>query len=458
MNAPTDSLPPDQHNTSMDVLEIQPIDRFCCRIRPPGSKSLTNRALVISALADGRSELINTLDSEDTQVMIESWKRLGVPVEQRKEDGRVLLLGCGGQLPAPSADLFLANSGTSMRFLAAAAALGHGVFRLDGVARMRERPIEGLLAALRDLGADAESEWRTGCPPVLIRASGLRGGMVRISGEESSQYVSALLMAAPYANREVHIEILGELVSEPFVQMTVRVMEDFGVVVQRSEPHNYLVPAGQCYRARTYEIEPDATAASYFWAAAAITGGEVTIEGLGQSSVQGDVSFVDLLEQMGAQVTRREKSITVSGRASRGIRADMNAISDTALTLAVVAAFADGPTTIHNIAHIRRQETDRIHAVATELNRIGAHVSEHSDGLSIVPAPLHGARIETYNDHRMAMSFALVGLRVSGILISNPACTGKTYPRFFSDLRRLSAESLTTVLDATYDSAPRSHG
>jgi 3-phosphoshikimate 1-carboxyvinyltransferase len=421
----------------VDAIEIQPARRVAGRVRPPGSKSITNRALLVAALAEGRSTLSGVLHSEDTQVMMESWRRLGVVITHDAAKGRVTVTGCGGKIPATSAELFLTNSGTSMRFLTAAVSLGHGTYRLDGVPRMRERPIEELLAALRALGADARSEPGTGCPPVVVRASGLRGGAVRVAGGESSQFASALLLAAPLADGEVVLEVAGELVSEPFVRMTIGVMKEFGVSVEQPSPARFLVSPGQMYRGQPLAIEPDATAASYFWAAAAITGGEVTVEGIGTASVQGDVAFLDLLQQMGARVIRRLDSITVVGGPLHGIEADMRAISDTFLTLAVVAAFADGSTRIRGIAHTRAQETDRVRAVATELRRIAAQVDEHPDGLTIHPAAPHGARIETYNDHRIAMSFALAGLRTPGILISNPACTAKTYPGFFDDLSKL---------------------
>jgi 3-phosphoshikimate 1-carboxyvinyltransferase len=434
----TKSLPTPAAAT--DSLEIKPAAHVSGRIRPPGSKSITNRAMVVAALAEGQSILRGALDSEDTRVMIESWRRLGIPAAQDAAGAQVQVTGCAGRIPAPSADLFLANSGTSMRFLTAAVALGNGRYRLDGVPRMRERPIGELLDALRTLGADATSELDTACPPLLVRSNGLRGGVVQVAGHQSSQFISALLMVSPYAAQDVVIQVVGELVSEPFVPMTVRVMEDFGVAVESTGAGRFRVPARQRYRGRTYQIEPDATAASYFWAAAAITRGEVTVEGLGGESIQGDVAFVDLLERMGAQVIRRPDSITVVGRPLRGIEADMRAISDTALTLAVVACFAEGPTRISHIAHIRAQETDRIAAMAQELRRIGATVLEQPDGLTIQPGALRGAQIETYNDHRMAMSFALAGLRVPAIVIRNPSCTMKTYPGFFDDLHQLTGK------------------
>jgi 3-phosphoshikimate 1-carboxyvinyltransferase len=417
-----------------DPIEINPSGPVHARIRPPGSKSITNRAIVISALASGHSSLKGALDSEDTRVMIEAWHQLGVAIDHDARRSLIQVTGCNGAIPARQAQLFLANSGTSMRFLTAAVALGHGVFRLDGVPRMRERPIEGLLQPLRSLGANTRSEFGTGCPPIELDASGLRGGPVRISGNESSQYTSALLMAAPYAAATTSIEIAGDVVSEPFVAMTVRVMEDFGVIVRSPQPGLFVVPVGAGYRGREYAIEPDATAASYFWTAAAITGGEVTVDGLDQSSVQGDIAFLDVLERMGAQVTRQTGSMTVRGGPLVGVQADMSAISDTVPTLAVAAVFANGPTTIRGVEHIRRQETDRIHAIVTELRRVGITVEEYPDGLTIHPTTPKGAVIETYNDHRIAMSFALAGLRIDGIAIANPGCTSKTYPKYFDDL------------------------
>jgi 3-phosphoshikimate 1-carboxyvinyltransferase len=317
-------------------------------------------------------------------------------------------------------------------------ALGQGRYQLDGLPRMRQRPMQDLLEALGQLGVRTYSQRGSGFPPLVVEAAGLNGGCVRLRGDISSQFLSGLLMAAPRARSQITIEMEGEqLVSVPYVFMTLEMMRTFGVGVMTDGMRQFLVPAPQRYWARRYDIEPDASAASYFFAAAAITGGSVTVPGLTASSVQGDVAFVDLLEAMGCQVVHHERGITVSGRALRGLSVDMNAISDTVMTLAAVACFADGPTTIRNVAHIRHKETDRLAALATELRRVGAGVTEHADGLTIQPAPLHGATIETYNDHRMAMSMSLLGLRIPGIIINNPACVGKTYPEFFADLEKL---------------------
>jgi 3-phosphoshikimate 1-carboxyvinyltransferase len=449
-------------------LEIQPLDHPpSAAVTVPGSKSITNRALVLAALtAKGHTcGLRGALRSEDTEVMIEALRALGFRVLTEWNEPMVFVSSHEEEplIPVPRADLFVGNSGTTMRFLTAMVSLGQGRYRLDGVPRMRERPMEDLLAALRQLGVKAHSEHSNGCPPVIVEADGLGGGRVRIKGDMSSQFLSALLMAAPFARGKVQIEVDGPLVSEPYVAMTTsmvcqwglslwdsvledRVFETLGcqqrnrqslertleaeVFEQGLDPRNAV-------RIHEYDIEPDASAASYFFAAAAITGGRVTVFGLPVSSLQGDVRFVDLLTEMGCRVERCSSGITVHGRPLRGIDADMNDISDTVMTLAAVACFADGPTTIRNVAHIRHKETDRLAALATELHRVGADVEELADGLTITPRPLHGATIETYNDHRMAMSMSLIGLKTPGIVIQNPGCVAKTYPGFFDDLAQL---------------------
>jgi 3-phosphoshikimate 1-carboxyvinyltransferase len=307
--------------------------------------------------------------------------------------------------------------------------------RLDGNARMRQRPIGPLCDALNELGAAVRCEGASGCPPVFVQADGLPGGRAAIAADLSSQFLSALLMSAPCAETPVELVLQGPVVSEPYVAMTIRVMRAFGVDVETRASGGYRIEL-QSYRGRDFAIEPDASAASYFFAAAAITGGEVTVEGLTRGSLQGDVRFVTVLEQMGCTVRWSDSSITVQGGPLRGVSVDMNDISDTSQTLAAVAVFADGPTHIRNIAHVRHKETDRIRAVVTELHRLGIDAQEHEDGFTVNPHPhpLRPALIETYDDHRMAMSFALIGLRAPGIRISDPACVGKTYPAFFDDL------------------------
>jgi 3-phosphoshikimate 1-carboxyvinyltransferase len=303
---------------------------------------------------------------------------------------------------------------------------------------MRQRPIGDLLESLNQMGAHAAGENDNDCPPVVVHANGLPGGTAKIRGDISSQYLSGVLMAAPGARSPVELVIDGPLVSQPYVRMTLEVMKSFDVNVDTGDTlQQFQIAAPQRYRACEYAIEPDASAASYFWAAAAICGGEVTVEGLTEKSLQGDVAFVDCLERMGCEVRRDAASTTVIGRPLRGIDVDMNAISDTVQTLAVVAIFAEGPTKIRKVGHIRHKETDRIGAVATELRKFGVSVHEQNDGLTIEPvrsAALKAATIETYHDHRMAMSFALAGLRIPGVRIANPSCVEKTYPQFFKDL------------------------
>ncbi len=424
------------------ALEIQPTGPLRATIRPPGSKSLTNRALICAALAHGESLLLGALDSEDTRVMIAALCQLGIRVEYDIKAKTIRVSGCHGRPPAVEADLFVANSGTTIRFLSALATLGRGRFRLDGTPHMRERPIEDLLDALNQLGATTYTQLKNGCPPVIVEAAGLPGGQATVSGEISSQFLSALLMAAPYAQNPVELLLPGPLVSQPYVAMTIAVMKSFGVSVE-AQSTCFRVATDKGYQGTDYEIEPDASAASYFFAAAAITGGKITVEGLSRQSLQGDVAFCDCLEKMGCQVEYADNSLTVCGAKLRGIEVNMNAISDTVQTLAAAALFAAGPTTISGVAHIRHKETDRIRALAGELRKLGAHVEERPDGLRITPGKLRPARIETYNDHRMAMSLALVGLVVPGIIILNPECTAKTYPDFFADIRRLTFDTMS---------------
>jgi 3-phosphoshikimate 1-carboxyvinyltransferase len=407
----------------------------------PGSKSITNRALVLAALAgDQFCYLRGALQSEDTEVMIEALRRLGCQINlPPDEPGTIILIQPErlGTTPTPI-DLFVGNSGTTVRFLTALLGTLSGTFRLDGVPRMRERPIEELLDGMRQLGVDARSEAGNGCPPVVVTATGRMGGTARIRGDRSSQFLSGLLMVGPFCRTETVIEIDGPLVSEPYVAMTLEMIRSFGHEVEVGPGHRYRFPPNQGREfSNTYRIEPDASAASYFWAAAAIAGGRVTVSGLTRKSLQGDVRFVDVLAQMGCRVEECESGITVHGGRLRGVDVDMNDISDTVMTLGAVALFADGPTTIRNVAHIRHKETDRIAALATELRKFGAAVEERDDGLTITPGPLRGAAVDTYNDHRMAMSLALVGLKVPGVVIRNPGCVAKTYPDFWRDFEAL---------------------
>jgi 3-phosphoshikimate 1-carboxyvinyltransferase len=408
------------------------------RVRVPGSKSLTNRALIVAAMADGPSTLTGALDSDDTRVMVDSLRRLGIAVEHDPAAATIRVAGCGGRIPAASAELFVANSGTSLRFLTAMLANGRGTYKLDGTPRMHQRPVADLLLALNGLGSDARSDLGTGCPPVTVNAGGLDGGYAFVKGDVSSQFLSGLLMALPYARETTSVEVDGTLVSRPYVAMTLAVMEAFGVQAGNRKFQRFDVRPAR-YTGRDYRIEPDASAASYFFAAAAITGGTVTVEGLGTESLQGDVAYVDVLEHMGCTVVRDRDATTVAGGPLRGVDVDMNAISDTVMTQAVVAMFASGMSRIRNVGHIRHKETDRIAAVATELRKLGATVDERKDGLVLFPPEtITPARIATYDDHRMAMAFALAGLKADGITILDPACVAKTYPGFWDDLARLS--------------------
>jgi len=407
-------------------------------VRVPGSKSITNRALLVAALAAGKSALDGVLFSDDTRYMAEALRRLGVEVEADERAARCRVIGAGGGWPAREADLFVGNAGTAMRFLVAALCLGHGRYRIDGTARMRERPILDLVDALRQLGARIACENDSGCPPVVVEADGLPGGEANVSGRRSSQFLSALLQAAPYARRDVTVRVVDELIAKPYVDMTIGVMAAFGVAVERDGYREFRIRGGQSYRSCAYAVEPDASSAHYFLAAAALTGGRVRVEGLGRDSLQGDVRFADVLAEMGAQVEWAPESVEVVGPGRLGgVDADMNAISDTASTLAVLGPFADGPVRIRNIAHVRWQESDRLRAVATELGRLGVRVEESADGVAVYPSRITPASVRTYDDHRIAMSFALIGLKVPGIRILDPGCVAKTFPDYFERLAEL---------------------
>jgi len=417
-------------------------------IQPPGSKSITNRALICAALSSGTSTLSGLLDSDDTRVMLESLSRLGFKVEHDVESKTAVIEGQGGSIPNSKALLEIGNSGTSVRFLTAMLGLAGGDYRLDGVERMRERPIGPLVEALTQFGTDIEAESPGGCPPVRIGEVAQGQNSITVTGNISSQYLSGLLMAAPQLNRDLSIQIQGKLVSVPYVEITRSVMDSFGVSVQEVNddphlPHSFLIPGNASYQACNYSIEPDASAASYFFAIPAIVGGCATVEGLNANSLQGDVAFVNCLEQMGCDVSFSENSISVSGKAQRGIDIDMADISDTVQTLASVALFAEGPTSISNVAHNRVKETDRIGNLVIELRKLGVQIEEREDGLTIHPGPMKPTTFATYDDHRMAMSFSLIGLRQPGIEIEDPGCVSKTYPEFFDDLESFVANGTT---------------
>jgi 3-phosphoshikimate 1-carboxyvinyltransferase len=425
MHAPT---PP------LTLLPRGPVD---ADVRIPGSKSITNRALLVAALAEGTSRLRGALVAEDATVMLRALQRLGVGVRVDPADpGHIAIDGVAGRWPVAGADLDLVLSGTSLRFLSAAVALGQGRFTLDGNARMRERPIGDLVDALCDLGVAASSQG--GYPPVVVVAAGLPGGATTVAGDRSSQFLSGLLLAAPYADAPLSVVVTGELQSRPFVDLTIALMEDFGARVERIGADQFLVhPTG--YRARSYQIEADAMAAGYAWGVAVMAGGEVRVDGVGSRSRQGDRRLLDLLGQMGCETEWSLHSSRLRahpGGRLRGGRFDLNDLPDQAQTLAVLALIADAPVEITRVANLRIKETDRLHALATELRKFGALVDEWPDGLRIVPpdAAPGPVSVATYGDHRMAMAFALAGARWPGVRIEDPGCVAKTYPTFFDDL------------------------
>ena len=410
-------------------LEIQPVRKLNATVEIPGSKSYTNRALLVAALADGNTILHRILHSDDTERMSQGLRAFGAQLSFSSKD--VTIQGCGGRFEAPKTPVFLGNAGTAMRFLTTLASLAGGPSELTGVERMHQRPIQDLLEALGGLGVTATAKHANGCPPVMVQGGGLKGGHTTLYGSSSSQYLSSILLSAPYAQTDVVIDIDGELASKPYVDMTLDVMESFGVHAEHEDYRRFSVAAGQRYQSRDYLIEADASNASYFLASAAVTGGQVTVRPISSDSRQGDLAFVDLLAQMGCHISRGSDWLRVEGRAHRGIEVDLNAIPDMVQTLAVVAAFAESPTRIDNVANLRIKETDRLTAVSNELSKLGAEVEEREDGLTIHPRPLHGAEIATYDDHRMAMSFAVAGLVVPGVKILDPDCVSKTFPDFF---------------------------
>ncbi|HEX9998575.1 MAG TPA: 3-phosphoshikimate 1-carboxyvinyltransferase [Abditibacterium sp.] len=424
----------------MSALPIHPVSHpIEGTIRVPGSKSITNRALLLAALCDGHSRLEGALFSDDTRYMEVALNQLGIEVRADEKAKTFEIEGRGGTFPVAEAELFLGNAGTATRFLTAALCLGNGTYFIDGIPRMRQRPIGDLLGALSELGADISSQ--NNCVPLEIRAAGLRGGNVSIRGDASSQFLSALLLVAPKTRDGLEIEIDGPLFSKPYVEMTLQMLHQWGAQSENDDLQTFRVAGGQNLTAQTYVIEPDASSASYFFAAAAVTGGKIRVKNLGKDALQGDVAFVDVLEKMGCAVKKGKNYVEVEGPEDgklRGVAVDMNAISDCVMTLAAIAPFADAPVEIHNVAHIRGKETDRISALATELGRLGVKIEEKADGLTIFPAKrLKRASIKTYDDHRMAMSFAITALKSPGIEIRDPGCVAKTYPDFFEDLEKL---------------------
>lgn len=416
-----------------DSLKIQPLQEpLDAVVAVPGSKSYTNRALLVAALANGESHLTGALFSDDTDYMVQALRKLGVSIEADPKAASFTVTGNGGRIPTNGAELYIGNSGTTSRSITSYVALGNGTFIIDGDAPMRQsRPIADLLDALGQLGIDAHSRFANGCLPVEVQAKGFKGGKTQLDASKSSQFLTSLLLVAPYTDNGLEIEMVGEFKTE-YIDITMAVMQAFGIEVQHDDYQRFRVAGGQCYRPRAYAIEPDASNASYFFAAAALNGGRVRVVDIPADSAQGDIHFVEVLEQMGCTVNRYAHEVEVIGPDQlRGIDVDMKAISDTSLTLAAIAPFATDPVRIRNIEHTRWQETDRIAAMVAQLRRLGVKVEEHRDGVTIAPSKPKGSTIDTYKDHRVAMSFALVGLRVPGIRINDPGCVNKTFPTYF---------------------------
>jgi 3-phosphoshikimate 1-carboxyvinyltransferase len=428
----------------MSALPIHPVSHpIEGTIRVPGSKSITNRALLLAALAEGPSRLEGALFSDDTRYMEAALNQLGVPVRGDEKAETYEVEGRGGAFPTAEAELFLGNAGTATRFLSAALCLGQGNYHVDGIPRMRQRPIGDLLGALRELGADITST--DDCVPLEIRAKGLKGGAVKLRGDASSQFLSALLLVAPKTRDGLKIDIDGPLFSKPYVEMTLRMLEQWGATSENQDLASFYVAGNQNFKAQNYIIEPDASSASYFFAAAAVTGGRIRVKHLGKDALQGDIAFIDVLAKMGCTIKKAQNYLEVTGPPDgklHGLSVDMNAISDTVMTLAAIAPFADAPVEITNIGHIRGKETDRIAALSKELGRLGVKVEEKTDGLTVFPAKkLKRAAIKTYDDHRMAMSFAITALKSPGIEIRDPGCVAKTFPDFFERLEKLSQKA-----------------
>ena len=417
------------------MIEIKPVQNLQATITVPGSKSYTNRALLIAGLTDGECRLEKPLVSDDTKYMIRALKAFGISVQEEKE--AFIVSGRGGKLSTPEEDIFIGNAGTTMRFLTTFSALVPGKTRLDGDERMRQRPLADLLHCLTQMGVKAVSANGNGCPPIDIAGGEVPGGEVQLAGDKSSQYLTSILLSAPYFKNDTCIHIKGDLTSKSYADITLDIMKTFGVSVINESYQRFKVKAGDRYNAQTYQVESDWSSASYFLAAAAVTGGEVTLTDINPHSVQGDAQFTSVLEKMGCRVEKKSNTLQIKGNPLKGITINMNNMPDAVQTLAVTALFAEGETVIQGIGNLRIKETDRILALANELTRLGAEVETGEDYLVIRPGDYRGAEIETYDDHRMAMSFAVAGLKIPGIRIKNPTCVEKSFPDFFQRFANL---------------------
>ena len=417
------------------MIEIKPVQNLQATITVPGSKSYTNRALLIAGLTDGECRLEKPLVSDDTKHMIRALKAFGISVQEEKE--AFIVSGRGGKLSTPEEDIFIGNAGTTMRFLTTFSALVPGKTRLDGDERMRQRPLADLLHCLTQMGVKAVSANGNGCPPIDIAGGEVPGGEVQLAGDKSSQYLTSILLSAPYFKNDTCIHIQGDLTSKSYADITLDIMKTFGVSVINESYQRFKVKAGDRYNAQTYQVESDWSSASYFLAAAAVTGGEVTLTDINPHSVQGDAQFTSVLEKMGCRIEKKSNTLQIKGNPLKGITINMNNMPDAVQTLAVTALFAEGETVIQGIGNLRIKETDRILALANELTRLGAEVETGEDYLVIRPGDYRGAEIETYDDHRMAMSFAVAGLKIPGIRIKNPTCVEKSFPDFFQRFANL---------------------
>lgn len=425
----------------MESLTLQPIQKISGEVNLPGSKSVSNRALLLAALAKGTTRLTNLLDSDDIRHMLNALTKLGVQYQLSDDKTVCEVEGLGRPFTADQAqELFLGNAGTAMRPLAAALCLGSGDYVLTGEPRMKERPIGHLVDALRQAGADIEYLENENFPPLRIKGTGLASGTVEIDGSISSQFLTAFLMSAPLAKGDITIKIVGELVSKPYIDITLHIMEQFGVQVENHDYQEFVVRAGQSYVSPgNFLVEGDASSASYFLAAAAIKGGEIKVTGIGKNSIQGDIQFADALEKMGAEIEWGDDYVISRRGELNAVDLDFNHIPDAAMTIATTALFAKGTTAIRNVYNWRVKETDRLSAMATELRKVGAEVEEGEDYIIITPpAKLTHAAIDTYDDHRMAMCFSLVALSDTPVTINDPKCTSKTFPDYFDKFASLS--------------------
>jgi len=417
------------------MIEIKPHKISYSEVTVPGSKSYTHRILIASALSDSICTIHNGLKSEDTLLTLQALRQMGVEIDI--EDDSFIVYGTKGGLKPCVDPVYLGNSGTSIRLLTAVAVLGKGAYTLTGTKRMQERPIQDLIDGLRQLGVRARAVNNNGCPPVEIKGGDIEGGSVALKCKISSQFLSALLLIAPYTKNGIEINVIAGPVSRPYVDMTVEVMERLGIVIQRDEYDRFWVQGGQTYRAGSYVVEPDCSQAGYFWAAAAITGAGIKVRGTTRNSRQGDVRFVEVLEAMGCKISHEKDGISVGGGDLAAVTVDMADMPDMVPTLAVVAAFAKGTTVIENVAHLKAKESDRLGSVVQELSKMGVEASCSDTGMIITGGNPGGAEIDTYSDHRIAMSFALAGLKVPGVFIKDERCVEKSFPNFWSVFQKL---------------------